>query len=301
MSEEKKDHLPNGNEELPNPAPQNDAAASLEASEPVVDPETHPTDEKAPESEPIMDAVEAEGIVDQNVMADIPPVVTEKPAHTPPKKKEPATPQEAVHQRHDSLEQAEVKEVLTVINKYVKPAAILIAIICGLVLTHSLIQNHRMKKAAHADADLLVARSAADYQAILDTYGKTPSAPLAQLGLAQASFNAGQIAEADRLYGEFIEKYPQHEMAAQASFNQITCTEAQGDYPEAAAAFSQFKLDHEESHLAPVALHGQARCLEASQNLVGAQQVYEDIMVFYPNSGWAQLAEQQLRILNAKM
>ena len=334
MSEDKKDDFLSGHEELLNSIKNKKETAPVEEAAPVAEPEAPVAEEVQPvteepavieaepaaeepapepelviEEEPVAEpepvaeeAIEEEVVVvDQEVVADVPPVVTEKPAHPAPKKKKPANEQEAVKQRHDSLEQAEVKEVLNVINKYVKPAAIGALIICGLFLGNSLMRTNRMKNDAKADSALLVARSAADYQAILDSYGKTPSAPLAQLGLAQETFNAGKIAEADGLYGEFINKYPKHEMIAQAAFNQITCKEALGQYAEAAAAYGQFKLDNEESHLAPVALHGKARCLEASKNLTGAKQVYEDIIAFYPDSGWAQMAEQNLSVLNAKM
>ncbi|MDF7826645.1 tetratricopeptide repeat protein [Pontiellaceae bacterium B12227] len=328
MSEEKKDDFLSGHEELLNslkstdqnteeaaPVAEPEKTAAPEETEPIAEkpevveaapveeePEPEPIVEEAPVAEPVIEAVaEEEVVVDQEVIPDVPPVVIEKPAHPAPKKKKPANHQEAVKQRHNSLEQAEVKEVLNFINKYVKPAAIVVVIICGLFLTNSLLRLNREKKEAAADAKLLVAQSAADYQAILDDYGKTPSAPLAQLGLAQETFNDGKVTEAAALYGAFIKKYPKHEMVAQASYNQITCKEAMGQYPEAAAAYAQFKLDHEDSHLAPVALLGQARCLEAAKNLTGAKQVYEDIMAFFPDSGWAQMAEQNLSILNARM
>ena len=307
MSDEKKDDFLSGHEELLNSIKNKKMTTPINEAVPVEQPEPPKIEDVQPaveepevkkaEPEPIME----EEVLDQEVVADIPPVVTEKPAHPTPKKKKPANQQEAVKQRHNSLEQAEVKEVLSFINKFVKPVAIGVVIICGVFLTNSLIRHNRIKNDAQADAALLVARSAADYQAILDSYEKTPSAPLAQLGLAQEIFNAGKIAEADDLYGEFINTYPQHEMIAQAAFNLITCKEALGQYSDAAAAYSQFKVENAESHLAPVALHGQARCLEAAQNFTGAKQVYEDIIAFYPGSGWAQMAAQNLRVLNAKM
>ncbi|MDF7801086.1 tetratricopeptide repeat protein [Pontiellaceae bacterium B1224] len=256
----------------------------------------------AAEPEPVVEETkEEETVVDQKVVADVPPVVTEVPAKQAPKKKKPANHAEAVKQRHDRVEQAEVKEVLKFINKYVKPAAIGIVVICILFLGNSLVRSGRLKKEAQADSDLMVAQSAQDYQNILDNYGKTPSAPLALMGLAQEEFNAANVAEAAELYGQFLKKYPKHDMAVQAAYNEITCQEAMGQYAEAAAAYGEFKANHENSHLAPVALLGKARCLESMSSYAEAKLVYEDVMAFYPESGWAQLAEQNLNVVNAKL
>ncbi|MDF7807655.1 tetratricopeptide repeat protein [Pontiellaceae bacterium B12219] len=256
------------------------------------------------EEEPVIEAEveeEEEPVVDQEIIADIPPVVKETPAKPPVKKKKPANHTEAVKQRHDRIEQAEVKDVLHFIQKYVKPAAIGILAICIIFLGNSLIKNGKMKKEAKADSALMVAQTAADFQAILDNYGNTSSAPLALLGLAQENFNATHVAEAEKLYGQFLNKYPKHEMAVQVELNQIQCLEAMQEYAKAAAAYAQFKTDHPNSHLAPVALLGQARCLEATQSYSEAVVVYDDICAFYPNSGWAQLAEANLAVVKSKI
>jgi TolA-binding protein len=186
-------------------------------------------------------------------------------------------------------------------NKYVKPVGIAVLVVCTIFLAGSLMRHNRLKKEARADAALMVAASAADYQAILDQYGNTASAPMALLGLAQAEFNAARVAEAASLYADFLEEYPKHDMAVQAEYNGITCMEALRQYPEAAMAYGDFRAHYASSHLAPVALLGQARCLEALEDFAGAKRVYEDVMAFYPESGWSQLAEQNLSVVNAKV
>lgn len=334
MSEEKKeqDDFLSGHQELLNSLHQkkdnaeaDEAAPVAEEPAPAIEPEASvPETEPAPEPEPVIEeevivaeevatppvadpesvpeeTEEEEIVVDQKVVAEIPPVITEVPAAPAPKKKKPVNHEEAVKERHDKLEQAEVKEVLKFINKYVKPAAVGILIICILFLGNSLIRGGQLKKEAQADSDLMVAQSAQDYQNILDNYGKTPSAPLALLGLAQETFNAADVAEASKLYEEFLRKYPKHDMAVQAAYNEITCKEALGQYAKAATAYGEFRAENEESHLAPVALLGKARCLESMNDYAAAKLVYEDVMAFYAGSGWAQLAEQNLGVVNSKL
>ncbi|WP_372798225.1 tetratricopeptide repeat protein [Pontiella sp.] len=268
--------------------------AEVQAEEPAA-----VADEEPVSAEPEEDAEEEE-IVDQKVEAEVPPVVTEVPAHPAPKKEKPATHAEAVKQRHAATEQAEVKEVLNFYMKYIKPAAAVLIVICLLVIGFSIAKSSRLKKEAAADTALMQARTAADYQAVIDNYGSTPSAPLALLGLAQQKFNAGAIAEAADLYGEFVKKYPRHDNAIQAEYNRINCIEAQGKYAEAAEAYGAFRIAQEKSHLAPQSLLDKGRCLEKLKQFDDARQVYEDVIAFYPDSGWAQLAQNNITILNTR-
>jgi TolA-binding protein len=298
-------------EEKPEPAIEPAEEEPEAEAEPVADPVAEEDPEPTPEPEPVVEPVAEEPA----------PVAEEaKPAPTPAKspskkkKKKPQPKTDEQHERnqaekqrheellkHQALENAEVKEVLNVIQKYAKPVATAIVVVCVLFLANNFFKSNRIKKEAKADAALMQAKTAEDYQAILNDFGKTPSAPLAMMGLAQEKFNAGQLDEAETLYGEFAAKYPRHDMAVQAEFNQITCKEAKGELSEAIILYGEFKDKHEGSHLAPVALLGQARCFESLDNYPEAKLVYEDIITFYPESGWSQIAESNLGVVESKL
>lgn len=211
------------------------------------------------------------------------------------------SPQHEELLKKQSLEQQEVKEVLNFIQKYAKPAGIVVIAVCAFFLVDRYFKSSRIQKEAKADAALLQAYSAADYQAILDDYGSSSSAPLALMGLARQTFNAGQYDEADALYGKFLKKYDNHEMAAQAEFNQITCREAKGQLGDAHLLYGEFVKKHPDSYLAPLAMISQARCLESLSLLVDAKQVYEDLVFSYPGSSWAQMAEANLTVVESKL
>ncbi|QBG47463.1 tetratricopeptide repeat protein [Verrucomicrobia bacterium S94] len=281
--------------------PASEAAAQKPADEPTrTEPDSEETENSTAAAEEEKSEPEAE-VVEQKVVPEVPPVVTEVPAKPAPKKKKPANHEQAVKQRHEAVEKAEVKEVLKFYQKYLKPAAAAIIVICVVVIAVSLVRNNRIKKVAAADSALMSARTAADYQAILEQYGNTPSAPMALMGLAQSKFNDAQPAAAAELYADFVKKYPKHEMTVQAEYNAISCLEAERKYDEAAAAFAAFQKTHEKSHLAPVALLDQGRCLEAMEKYTEARQVYEDVLAFYPDSGWAQLAQDNISIIDSKL
>jgi TolA-binding protein len=280
------------------------AEVSEEEEAPVEEPAAEETveEEEAPVEEPAAEeTVEEEEVTEQHVVAEVPPVVEEVPVKEPKPKKKPATPAEAKKQKHDALEKAEVKEVLTFINKYVKPAAVGIVAVCIVFLAINLMKSNKAKKVAEADAALASAGTVAEYQAVIDSYGSTPSAPLALLGLASEKFNSGDIAGAGSAYSEFLSKYPDHEMALQVEFSRIKCLEAQGNLNEAAAQFLNFKTNHADSHLAPVALLNAARCKETAGDLAGAKQVYEDVVGMYPDTMWSREAEAMLNIVEAKI
>jgi TolA-binding protein len=211
------------------------------------------------------------------------------------------SPQHAELLKKQSLEQQEVKEVLNFIRRYAKPTAIIIIAVCAFFLVDRYFKSSRIQKEIKADAALVQAVSAYDYQAILDDYGSTPSAPLALMGLALETFNAGQYDEADALYGKFLKKYGKHEMAVLAEFNQITCREAKGQLGEAHLLYGEFVNKHRDSYIAPLAMIAQARCLESLSLPADAKQVYEDLVFSYPGSSWAQMAEANLTVLESKL
>lgn len=261
--------------------------------------DTAPTPASTKEPEPR--TMDEEPIVDQHILSEIPPVIEETPAFIPPRPEEPNTPDEAHRQQQQALAEAEVKEVINFLHKYLKPAAIGLIAICIAILAVNFTKSNNAKKETLADTALLAAQSATEYQAILDQYSNTAAAPLALMSLAQLKFNTGDTITAERIYSEFGEKYPNHAMAAQAEFSRISCKEAMKQFDEAAKEYGEFKNTHQNSHLAPEALLGKARCLETTNKLPEAKQVYEDIVAFYPNTRWGQVAAVNMAVLNSKL
>lgn len=222
-------------------------------------------------------------------------------SNTPAHRTEEEKVRHAERLKKQALEQTEVKEVLRFIQKYLQPTAIVVAVVCAFILTNNFFRSSRAKKELQADTALMQASTIADYQAILDEYGKTPSAPRALMALAQQHFNEGRIDEAEHLYGQFIKKFAGHAMAVQAAFNQITCKEARGEKSDAAALYGQFWSENRESYLAPVALLGKGRCHQASEQYAAAKQAYEDVLVNYPDSEWARIAASNLSVVESKL
>ncbi len=211
------------------------------------------------------------------------------------------SPQHEEVLKKQSLEQHEVKEVLNVFKKYAVPALIVVVIVCGAFLLDRYLKTSKASKEHKADSALVTAMSPADFEEIIEKYGSTSSAPIALMQLAMSKFSDGDYDAAQDLYDQFLKKYGKHEMAAQAELNRISCQEAKGEYGEAHLKYGEFANSHKNSYLAPVAMMGQARCLEALGSAVDAKRAYEDLIVAYPGSSWANLAQTRMTVLNSSI
>jgi TolA-binding protein len=65
--------------------------------------------------------------------------------------------------------------------------------------------------------------------------------------------------------------------------------------------YGEFAKENKESFMAPAALLGKARCLESLSQYAEAKLVYEDVITYYPGSGWSQAAEANLQLVMNKL
>ncbi len=315
MTEEKKDDL---NEQQTFLSGHEELLKSINSKTEIPDEQPEqietPSIDKAPlteESDVVHEPVakEKKPVNEPEIAAPIaqPSPETSKPITVPNKiggKKKKQQPQHSSQHeevlKKQALEQQEVKEVLVFFQKYAKPVAIVIVVICAFILVDQFLKSQRQKKELRADTALMHAQSAEDLQAIVNDYASTLASPLALMGLAREKFNAGQIDEAEALYTQFLKKHGDSEQAAQAELNLIACKESKGQLGESHLLYGKFATDHKGSFLVPVALMGRARCLEVLGELDEAQIAYEDLIVNHPESSWSRLAEVNLKMVLAK-
>jgi TolA-binding protein len=203
--------------------------------------------------------------------------------------------------RKGSLQESEVKEVLDFIRKYAVPTVVVIVLCCGTFLFFSWMRSSKAAREVKADSALMNAMDATDYQRIIDEYESTASAPIAMMNLAMTRFSDGAYDAAQELYTQFLQRYGNHEMALQAELNVITCREAKGELSEAHLLYGEFADKHRDSYLAPLAIMGQARCLEGMESMDEARRAYEDLIVAYPGSSWAEIANTRMTVISKKL
>jgi predicted negative regulator of RcsB-dependent stress response len=174
---------------------------------------------------------------------------------------------------------------------------IVAAVIAVAVFGSNMVRSHKRRSIADASAQLAASRSTQDLEAIVADYGSTPSAPLALLQLAKASYDMGNFNGAMMHYESFVDSYAGHELASVAEVGLIHCREARGELQAAASEFKAFAEANSDDFLAPTAQLGQARCVEQLGRFDDARIIYENMVADLGDSMWSDLAAEQLETL----
>jgi predicted negative regulator of RcsB-dependent stress response len=153
------------------------------------------------------------------------------------------------------------------------------------------------RRAAAASAALASARTAQEYQRVIDRYPNTAAAADAYLLLAEAQRNEKKFAEANTTLQAFISKYPQHELMSTARMAMAANLESLGKNDEALAMYQQIASTYSNSFNAPLALLSQVYILKAKNRNDEARRICETVLTQYRTSFWAGQAMQELRLL----
>ena len=153
------------------------------------------------------------------------------------------------------------------------------------------------RRAATASALLASAKTAQEYQQLIERFPNTAAAADAYLFLAEAQRREKKFPDANATLQTFIAKYPQHEFVSTARMAMAANLESLGKTDEALAMYQQIASDYPNSFNAPVALLSQVYILKAKNRNDDARRICETILTQYRTSFWAGEAMQQLRLL----
>jgi tetratricopeptide (TPR) repeat protein len=151
---------------------------------------------------------------------------------------------------------------------------------------------------ANSAAELLGnAKTSADFQKVISQYPATAAGASAYLFLANTQKNEKKFAEANATLQAFLEKYPKHELTGAARLAMAANLEALGKKDEALALYQRLVASDPHAFTAPVALLSEIHLLKEKSQIEEARQVCETILTQYRESGSAQEAQRQLRLL----
>jgi TolA-binding protein len=153
------------------------------------------------------------------------------------------------------------------------------------------------RRAAAASASLASAKTAQEYQQVIDRYPNSAAAGDAHLLLAEALRSGKKFAEANTTLQAFIDKFPQNEFVSTARMAMAANLESMGKSDEALAAYQQVATTYPNSYNAPLALLSQVFILKEKNRSDEARQTCEKILTQYRTSFWAGEAMQELRLL----
>jgi len=179
-----------------------------------------------------------------------------------------------------------------------------VAIVVGAVIAvaafvgYNAWQNSKVAKEETASTMLANSQTAPQFQEIINNYGETKAAPMAQLSLASSYFDQGQYDLAGQTFKQFETAYPTHELLPIAVLGNAQVLESLGNTSEALTAYEGFLSRYPEHYQVPSATFGKARVLEIMGRFDDARAVYEDFIAGHPESRWIARAETGLDFVN---
>jgi tetratricopeptide (TPR) repeat protein len=153
------------------------------------------------------------------------------------------------------------------------------------------------RRNASGARSLASAKTAQDYQQLIERYPNTPAGASAYILLAETQRKDKKLVEANASLQTFINKYPQHELAATAQMAIATNLESMGKGDEALSKYQQIAASYPKNYIAPFALLAQVELLKTKGRIDEARRVCEQIMTNYRGSIVEGEARQQLRSL----
>jgi predicted negative regulator of RcsB-dependent stress response len=202
-----------------------------------------------------------------------------------------AAPAGATETIRSVLDEAESTDMADFVRRHGMSIVVGVAVAAVAYVGVSVYRNYRSAAAESAMSTLFTANQPQQFQDVATQFAATPAAPLAQISLASAQFDAGQYDLARAAYGDFIAKFPEHALRPAAELGLATCLEATGKTAEALAAYQTFIAARSNSYLYAQAVFGKARTLQQSGKLAEAKAVYEDFMAAHPKDPFATKAQ----------
>lgn len=196
---------------------------------------------------------------------------------------------------------SDTEQFYVLLRQFGPPVVIGFVLASGLVIGTAMFRNAKSGKLARAATALSTAATPDDYQHILDVFGDTPTAQIAQLGLASRLFEEGRFDDAGDAYGAFLEDHPDHVFASAATLCRAQCMEAGGRLEEAVGAYRDFAAADKDHYLRPYARLNAGRCLEALQRWEEARTMYEDVIAANPDTPWSQSAKGHLDVVHREL
>jgi len=153
------------------------------------------------------------------------------------------------------------------------------------------------RRAANATALLGEAKSAQDYERMIERYPGSSPAASAYLLLAAEQRANKNYAEANVTLQKFIDQFPKHELITTAWMGMAANLESLGKNDQALSTYERIATEYPQSFNAPLALVAQVPFLKAKNKTEEARRVCETVLTQYRDSAVANEAVQQLMSL----
>jgi TolA-binding protein len=174
-------------------------------------------------------------------------------------------------------------------------AVIIVAFLA--IVGYAAFQYYSDRREEAASLSLAGAKGIPDFEQVIARYSDTPAGASAYLLLADKQRAEKKFAEANGTLQNFVNKNPEHELAATAKMAMAANLESMGKTDEALAMYQQVVSSYPTSFDAPLALISRVHLLKAKNRNDEARQACEMILTQYRESTWSREAAQELHFL----
>jgi predicted negative regulator of RcsB-dependent stress response len=181
--------------------------------------------------------------------------------------------------------------------RYRKEIAALLVIAIVALTAFAGYRLYRDRRETAASAMMASAKTAVDYQEIINRYGDTSAAAAAYLLLADGQRKERKFADANSTLQTFIDKFSEHELVSTARMAIAANLESLSKQDEALAMYQTTASLNAGTFNAPHALLAQVQILQGRNRVEDARRVCETIMTKYRDSYAAVEAARLLRTL----
>ena len=204
------------------------------------------------------------------------------------------TPQQLKASEAERRAREDQEEAMATVKEYSKLAVIAVAGVLVVTVGLGYVKNQKATVRSNAARLFSEAETPEQLQEVVDTYGKTPTAPFALSASAKRHFDKGEYQKAYEAYDRMLRDYPDFEFAAGAVYGKNFCLEALGEIEKAIEGWDGYLAEHEKYFLTPSAILAQARCLVHLQRYPDARTKYEDFIAANPGTSWSAQAQDLL-------
>jgi tetratricopeptide (TPR) repeat protein len=153
------------------------------------------------------------------------------------------------------------------------------------------------RRAADASALLTGAKSAHDYEQVIERYPGSAPAASAYLLLAGQQRAGKKYAEANTALHRFIDHFPKHELITTAWMGVAANLESLGKNDEALSTYQRLAAEYPQSFNAPLALLAEIPFLKAKNKNDDVRRICETVLTQYRDSIVANEAMRELTAL----
>ena len=164
-------------------------------------------------------------------------------------------------------------------------------------LGYAACQLYIARRAANATGLLASARTAQQYQEVIDRYPGSEPAASAYLLLAAEQREKKEYAAANLTLHKFIDQFPKHELITTAWMGVAANLEALGKPDEALSTYQRLATEYPQSFNAPLALLAEVPLLKARNRIEEARKICETVLSQYRESIVANQALQEMMAL----